>query len=239
MRTSRTIALLVLVVGLAAFLASSKGRKKARKYPSTGYTMLTTQTFYPEDGGEPQLQYSAVRYVTANGEWKWVSTHYHPDGGTQQNTLTSSAEGSYRLNRNDKELDFLGTRSTNPQPDWHDSGFLRSLPQYYRDDSHLGYEVIVHRRENQLTGGYYETYYAPAIGKIPVRTIDYRPGEGKYVTEAFKIELGEPDEELVKYPALSVNYDAMLLRIKSEEEAGNKELANRLRNQLESDKQKH
>ncbi|MEK6299643.1 MAG: hypothetical protein AABO41_02890 [Acidobacteriota bacterium] len=239
MRKLRVISLLILAMGLTALLVNAKRTKTPKKYPGAGYTMMTVETFYPEGGREPELIYSATRFVKANGEWKWISTHIHPDGTIQNNTLASNEDGTYRLSRNEKELDFLGGRSTNPPPDWHDSGFLRSLPQYYGDDSYLGYEVVVHRQKNEATGGYFETYFAPAIGKIPVKTVDYRPGEGRYVTEAVKIEIGEPPDAPVKAANLPVSYKEMSDRINSAEGVGKKEQADVLRRQVEADKHKH
>ena len=201
--------------------------------------MMTVETFYPESAGNPELVYTATRFVKASGEWKWFSTHIHPDGTIQQNTLVSNEDGTYRLNRNDKELEFLGGRSGGSQPDWHDSGFLRSLPQYYGDDSYLGYEVVVHRQKNEATGGYFESYFAPAIGKIPVKTVDYRPGEGKWVTEAVKIEIGEPPDTLVKSANLPVSYKEMSEKINSQDADGKKVQADVLRRQVEADKHKH
>jgi hypothetical protein len=229
----RKLSLIVFVLGMAtvgyAYYATRSQTTKA-----TGFTLYSTISFTRTGSSESKITGTRVRYQKADGSFKQVTTYLKADGtvGKTDTLLGQLGHGVFEIAGNDKVMSFLSPMRSQIPP--VSEAQLRTTHNHHilRDEVILGYKTLVVRiQDNPDSAGYVELYHAPDLQGLPIRTVNVSDA-GMMVIEPTKIQLGEPAESEMSASALPISYDHFEMKIQTLDETGQKEAADKLRQQL-------
>lgn len=186
---------------LALFLASTLHAPAAAPQETSrpAFTLRSRLTVNREDGEKVVLE--EVRYVSSNGNFRLVTTR--EDGSVSGDKLYIRGRGLFLVSHSYKML----RRWSEPLPDAADAPpltaeQLRASPNFLRTETVLGRETYLHRVKDEKTGRpLYDYYFAPELGRTPLKTVEYRDDKAREVSEPVSITFGEPEAALVQPPA--------------------------------------
>jgi hypothetical protein len=206
------------------------------KVSSPAYTMTSTATYAPFDG-PPRLYATYVRHQRRDGLFKLVSTYHQEDGSADRTVTTYGSDGLgvFALDEGRGRLVFRGPLPAALTGDV--AGALRADPHYNREESVAGVGAVVLREEDKEGGGFMETFRAPALGGLVIKSV--RESEGvREVFETTSIEAGDPDQELFDEWRHAADYDDYARKVERERERGRSHEAERLARGLEKAKRR-
>jgi hypothetical protein len=211
----------------AALLAGDQGSSPA-------YTMTSTATFVPV-GGTPRLYATYIRHQRRDGLFKLVSTYHQEDGSADRVVTTYGADGFgiFILDEGQGRLVFRG-----PLPEALTGdvvGALRADPHYNREETVSGVSTVVLREEDEESGGFRETFRAPALGGLVVKNVRESEGE-REVFETTSVEAGDPDPAQFDGWRHDADYGDYARKIERERARGRSHEAERMANGLEKAK---
>ena len=226
-----------LLGAMTAALAYSINHRHSPKPPS-GFTMIQRQTFTPAEGGKPVLKADIQRYQKSDGSWVLMHTYYLPDGTFDKadKGFGQLGRGVFRVDENSKALSFLSPMAAD-QPIFSADAFtehMRKNTRFSREEMVLGYKTLVLHSPGE-EGAYDEIYYAPELQGMIIKNVFAYPF-GVEVIEPTSIALGEPPDSLFAKPDYPVDYRHFEKKIEATEKAGNREVAEQLRQQLQKQK---
>ena len=228
MKKLRFFSILILIIGVFVFSLAMAKRDKDKVYKPTGYIIVSTETV-TRPGGEPTLVNVWTRAVKKTGEWKEIIMGYTGNGNTQLQEVSGGADGV--LKSHGSHNHFLSAWTPNPE-EYYSTRFLKTSPEFVREEMVMGYKTYVLRSGPHADGSYTDRYFSPKIGSPQIKTVDYRPDEGMRVIESVSITIGEPPDDLVTAPQKPIIFDGLKDKIKQLEEAGRHDLAEGWRQQL-------
>jgi hypothetical protein len=241
-RKMHIISTTVFLIGLASFGLAYYSASFAKRPKSVqGFTMISRQSFTPNNGEKTILTGTHVRYQKQDGSWKLVNTYFKSDG-TVRNTDSGFGApdiGVFRVDEGKKQLDFLSSMEVAPQESellmTHEQA-LRSDPRFIKEDEVMGYKTLVLRLPGQDESEFTDIYYAPVFRGIALKRVIVSK-IGVETIEPLSIEVGEPDTAVFSSaPDYPVNYDKFNKKIETMEKMGNMEAAEGLRKQLNQQK---
>jgi TonB family protein len=163
------------------------------------FTLRSRLTVHREDGEKVVLD--EVRYVSSDGNFRLVTTR--ADGSATADKVYVRGRGLFLVSHDYKML----RRWREPLPDATDvppptAEQLRASPNFLRTETVLGRETYLHRVKDEKTGQpLYDYYFAPELGKTPLKTIEYGDGKVREVSEPVSVAFGEPEAAQVQPPA--------------------------------------
>ena len=191
--TLRTLLTLLLVSNLHASAATPQ------ETSHSAFTLRSRLTVHREDGEKVMLD--EVRHVSANGNFRLVTTR--EDGSVSGDKLYVRGRGLFLVSHQHKML----RRWSEPLPDATDAPpptaeQLRASPNFVRAETVLGRETYLHRVKDEKTGQpLFDYYFTPELGRTPLKTIEYRDGKVREVSEPVSVTFGEPEAAQVEPPA--------------------------------------
>lgn len=196
---TKSVVLLLLLMGLGVGAGvAAKLKLVAAAKANSAFTLHSQVTrLNPQDGSAVVSQ--EVRYVSANGDFHAI--HTEADGKVRE-SFFERGRGFFTVNPKDKLL----SQNKNVSPAGVNARSqtaeeLRANPQFIRMDKVLGYTAYVHRVMDEATGlPSTDAYFAPQFGSTPLKLEIYSGGQVVYVTEAVRVQWGEPDAALLKGP---------------------------------------
>ena len=189
-KVTLAVAIAALLAGLLAFRRS---HHTSAKPIASGYTAVMTVL---DDG---KLVSNVLRQVKANGEFLEETDHLNPDGSVSKHTKLAGTltHGAIIIDDANKTLTYVGRAASIHEVTESD---LKALG-YAREDSLLGYRVIVQRRcdaPQRCT----EYWVAPELGSDSIK-VDL-VNDGHHLTkQAVNIVKGEPSFQVPDYPTQS------------------------------------
>lgn len=198
---------------------------------SPAYTMTSTATYVPS-AGPPRLYATYVRHQRRDGLFKLISTYHQEDGSADRAVTTFGADGLgvFALDEGRGRLVFRGPLPEAPTGDV--AGALRADPHYNREETVSGVNTIVLREEDEKSGGFRETFRAPALGGLVVRRV--RESEGaREVFETTSIEAGDPDPAQFDGWRHAADYGDYARKVERERTRGRSHEAERMARGLE------
>jgi len=237
------------LIGLIAFtsaglLARSLGKRQHERYVGAkGWTLKQdVRDVYPDK--ESRVTQRRVEYFAADGRQRSDVYIVEADGSEscQRSTIYDPNLGMFREDPKHRQLIYEEDKMANFGN--IDIDFIRTLPNYVRDQEILGYNCAVFRI-TLPDGDVYERYEAYKLGRYPIKRVSYK-AKAIHMTEPTAIELGAPSEaEFIRNDKWPINFKWFEAKIESysTEAARTKEPktieeANRLRQQLERAKQR-
>ena len=229
----RALSIIVFIVGTVTAGLGYSLNWSMQSTSGLGFTITSKETFTPSDGGTPLLGITKVRYQKSDGTWKEVRTYHNPDGTVKEiNTAFAQiGRGVFQVDEKNRTLTFISFKrvkqldSTTYDP--------RKDPRFIREDSVFGYQTQVLRFPEDDGSGYTEIHLAPALQNFPIKQV-HVSSKGTAVEEPVKIEVGNPPESVFKsLPDWPVKYDDFKDKIQATEDAGNHEMAEQMRHELQ------
>ncbi len=222
------LSLMVFAFGLVSYIRANAARTPK---PSKGSTIYYQEHEY--HGNEPPvLTRISVRLTNAVGQWVEHHLSFGPLGQVARDTTRSDERGVFK--QTDKSLVALGHSAASAGIDLSGYGsisFLRSSPDFVRESEVAGLKTYVWRNSGSTEGEFFEFEYAPETGPIALRIVIAGP-EGRIVTEAVNISLGEPSENVFTSPDLPISLEGLDYRIEQAQEQATMESYKRLRQSL-------
>jgi len=194
-----------------------------------GRTVHFRQT-WTANGGKVTFQAEWTKYTRADGFWKAVQTYYNDDGTVKKVDIQfgSPQKGAaFQVDEQNRLLVVTG-------PIYHASHSLdiakaRLDPSFVREDTLLGYPVVVFRI-SQDSDSYIELYRSLELDDY-LKNI--KANSAGYTTiEADRIILGEPTAEQLTVPDYPVSFDLYKAMIRQAERQGDQERAAAMRQTL-------
>lgn len=187
---------LLVVVAPSAGAAGQEGRRPA-------FTLKSRVTLQMRDGSSVVLD--EVRYVSAGGGFRVVRTG--EDGKVTEEKVFEPGRGFFKV-EHDFELLVKSKHVPEEMPDGPGptAEQLRASPRFLRTESVLGRTAYVHRVPDEKTGEpAADYYYAPELGRVPLKTVLYRAGQPFSVSEPYELSFGEPEAAQLKPPGYEVS----------------------------------
>ena len=190
--TILTLPTLFILVQLAA---PTSARQQA-KHPA--FSLVSRVTVTRPDGKQEVSE--TTRYVSADGSVREISREQ--DGRVSSDYLYESGKGGFNVQSKDRKLvKRFGSppeASGEPLPT---AESLRANPNFAGTEQVLGYTAYVIRQTHK-EGGVRDRdyYYAPELGRTPLKTVRYSGGEVFVVYEPVSVTFGEPEAALMKAP---------------------------------------
>jgi hypothetical protein len=227
----RKLSLVVFILGLAtagfAYYVTS-----SPKPATTGFTLYSRISFTRVGSSESRTTGSRVRYQKSDGSFKQITTYLNADGTAKKPNFLFGllGRGVFEVSGDDKAMSFLSPMRAQIPP--VSEAELRNTHSHdiLRDETLLGYKTIVVRILGD-SSSYTELYHALDLQGLQIKTVEVSDA-GTMVIEPTKIQLGEPAEGDLSMPSLPISYDLFEDKIKTLEERGQSETAERLRQQL-------
>ena len=236
----RAISIAIFVIGAvsAGFAYTQHKRNGPQLRPRKGFTLRTKNTsmpFNPRQPGPLEITHAnSTRYQRSDGTFKQVQIYYNSNDAVVKKEILFGipGQGVFKINNPQGPLEFLSSMRPKEQASYVRVSDGHSHPNFLRDDWVQGYQTYVLRFPED-DGGYFEVYCAPELDGEPLRTVSVEPG-GVSIKEVVEITLGDPDDRVFgPLPNLLVNYDLFKRKIAITEEAGNHEVAEAMKQQLD------
>lgn len=200
-----------------------------RTRQGTARTIHYRQTLTTNDGAKV-LSMEMIKYTRSDGFWKANQVYYNADGSVKTKTSqfgSPEKKAAFQINEEKKLLVVMG-------PIYHsfhsaDMAAVHREPTFLREDMVLGYPVAVfHLVQDEKS--YMETYRSLDLDEN-LRTV-FVNSAGIDTLEADSIALGEPTAEQLRVPDYPVSFDFYKALIRSEEDKGQKDRADTMRQTL-------
>lgn len=198
-----TAAIIVIAVAPDARLATANGRgneaasvssaQDTRQTPHPAFTLTLTRTSTSVQTDQPRLRVTTRRDQRSDGAFRLVHT-FHAEDGSAVRTDTYfgvAGVGTFRVDERRRRLVF-DTPMLDEQPA-NLADFLRSHPQFVREESVHGLNAFVWRRERGE--GFIEEYRALALGGLLVKRVE-ATAAGREIVEPTGVAMGEPSPAL-------------------------------------------
>jgi hypothetical protein len=228
------IAVVVLILGVVftgVGLAVRHHRRVTVQTPATAFRMISKQTFFTNEG-KAVLRFVFTRLQRGDGSWKNVTDAYNEDGSVREtNQLFGiTGRGVFAVNEEQHTLIFKSQKA---------HAFHQLNEEAMRNDAatYLGEQVILgFRCLGQRDPSDTETYISPSLA-FPLKEV-ITTDKGRIVTEAVKIDLGEPSEtEFGEVPNYPLDYSFYEQLIVDTDKRGQHDLANQMRQLEQQSKQ--
>lgn len=232
----RIAALSVFTAGVVTFSLALYSKAKP-KQSVQGFTLYSTMTTTPKDG-QPVKTGTRVRYQRSDGTFKQVTTYYNPDGAVRKTDVLFGEpnHGVFAVDEKAKTTEFISGLKPSSIIISEDD-LLKNHHNIVREDSILGYRVMVARLNDDGNGSYLELYHAPALMGFQIKTVDVNTAGYKLVIEPTKIVLGDPSNaDLSASSNYPIAYNIYEQKIKALEERGENESATEMKHILEASK---
>lgn len=188
---------------LFASLASAAllcGRASAQEKPRhPAFTLVSRFTVTKPDGVREVSE--TTRHVSADGSVRAVRRE--ADGTVASDYLYRSGAGGFYLDHKGKAL----VKSHGAPPEAAGEPLptpegLRAHPDFAGTEVILGHTAYVVRESHRHSGQRdRDNYFAPELGRTPLKTVRYSGGRVLSVSEPVRVTFGEPDPSLLKAPA--------------------------------------
>jgi hypothetical protein len=141
---------------------------------------------------------TCVRYVKSNGEFLADTAYVSPDGAPEKHTkLAGTIEhGAVVIDETNQKLKHAGSAVLLHATTENE---IKALG-FDREESLLGYRVIVQRRCLDQNGHCAEYWLAPDLGGAPLKLELVEPDGTRKTEVATRIVLGEPSFVVPNYP---------------------------------------
>lgn len=191
-----TILTLLMLFAVAQPTAPTSARQQA-KHPA--FTLVSRVTVTRPDGSQKVSE--TTRHVSSDGSVREISREQ--DGTVSGDYLYESGRGGFSVQSKDRKLvKRFGSppeASAGPLPT---AESLRANPDFAGTEQLLGYTAYVIRQTYKEGGGRdRDYYYAPELGRTPLKTVRYSGGKAFVVYEPVSVTFGEPEAALMKAPA--------------------------------------
>jgi hypothetical protein len=173
-------------------------------------TLVSRVTVTRPDGSREVTE--VVRYVSSDGSVRRVRKS--GDGSVTSDYVFEKGRGGFLIRHDEKKL--VKSWMTPPEaidaPPPTAESILKN-PNFLRTETVLGYTAYVVRDLGSgiSSGGgspsdalHSELYFAPELGKTPLKEVHYRDGKVVTVYEPLRVTFGEPDAALMKAPEYEV-----------------------------------
>ena len=198
------------------------------------YTMTSTLTSATA-GGAPRLVANSVRRQRPDGLFQIVTT-YRGEGGSPDRSVTiygADGVGSFALDEARGRLAFRGPLPDAPQGNV--AAALRADPRYDREEAIAGLSTIVLRERDREGGGFTETFHAPALDGLVVKSVR-ESAEGREVFETTAFEAGNPEPSRFDAWRHTADYSHYQWRVAQERGRGHEQEAERMEREAEKAK---
>ena len=175
----------------------------------------------------------AIRYQRSDGTFKVVQLYYDfNEVVVKKNVIFGiPGQGVFGLNSPNGPLEFHSAMPPKEKTSYVRDDDGHSYPSFVRDDTVQGYRTYVLRFQED-DGGYYEMYCAPELDNEPVLTVSMSPGSVG-ITDTVEVIPGDPDDKAFgPLPNFLVSYEFFKSKIAITEKAGNHEIAEAMRREL-------
>lgn len=187
------MAFAVLLTGVITYSRSDGWSSRAKPQLRTGHTIEFRIT---QNG---KVFATSVRYTKSNGEFLEDTNYLNPDGSSASHAKLAGTidRGAVVVDDVNQKLKQAGRAVL-----LHDTteAEIRAIGFVDREESLLGYKVLVQRRcvdQNQECA---EFWLAPDLGGAPLKFDIISPDGGRKTQEATRITLGEPSFVVPNYP---------------------------------------
>jgi hypothetical protein len=229
----RFASLAVLGLGVVALILAYQSRATSQE-GRQGFTLYSTMTTIME-GGTPAITGTRIRYQRADGSFKQVTTYLAPDGTTTKTDILYGLpnRGVFLVEEKEKRIEFISSLSEKSivlsEEDLH--SVHRNI---VREENLLGYRVLVARVGDD--SDYTELYHAPSLMGFQIKTVSANP-TSTLTIEPTKIVLGNPPaSEIANVPRYPMSYLLFEEKIKTVEDRGSAEAAQKMRETLRAAK---
>ena len=157
--------------------------QQAEFYPA--FTLRSQVTDY-DAGGNAVIAFNETRFFSSTGSWRYVGEY---PGGNVIETIYRHREGVYVADNKSRQLIKISEAgSGRPQPATAEQ--LRADPKFIRVEPVLSLLACVHRQK--IDNAIEETYFAPELGRVPLKRITTFANGYKRVEEPLSLEMEEP-----------------------------------------------
>lgn len=201
-------ALTLLALTLITLPAASA--RATRQAKGLALTLVSRVTVTRPDGGREVTE--VVRYVSSDGGVRRIRKN--EDGSVSSDYVFEKGRGGFFIRHDEKRL--VNSWITPPEaigaPPPTAESILKN-PNFLRTETVLGYTAYVVRDLGSgiSSGGgspsdalHSELYFAPELGKTPLKEVHYRDGKVVTVYEPLKVTFGEPAAALMRAPDYEV-----------------------------------
>ena len=192
----KLILLTLLVLTFTVQTPSSARTLQQIKHPAL--TLVSRVTVNRPDGKREVSE--AVRHVSSNGSVRAITKE--ADGRVSSDYLYEAGRGGFYVSSEKKAL----TKSFGAPPEASDEPLptaeqLRAAPNFIGTEQVLGYTTYILRETHKPSGVLdRDHYFAPELGRTPLKTVRYSGGEPFVIYEPVSVTFGEPEAALVKVP---------------------------------------
>lgn len=192
----RDTLLTLLTLFTVAQLTAPAFAQQQKKHPA--FTLVSRVTVTRPDGSQKVSE--TTRYVSSGGSVREISRGQ--DGTVTSDYVYESGRGGFGVLSKDRKLvkrfGSPAEASDGPLPT---AESLRADPNFAGTEQVLGYTAYVIRQMHEGQGGRdRDLYYAPELGRTPLKTVRYSGGEVFVVYEPVSVTFGEPEAALMKAP---------------------------------------
>lgn len=226
MKTFKFISVAVFLLGLSA-LSWTYSQKSKPKWRDLTVRYRLSQTWK----GETRSIGEFVRYVRANGNWKEVQTKFDKDGNVVDSaTLYADHSGLFRVSEKAKTLSYRGTPL--PANFVFDEAKFRQTESFAGDGEYVAGFRTLRNRFTFPNGNVEESMHAPDLNGLVLKRITPIVN-GVQTLEAVDVSTAPVlDEVFGKKPDYPIDYSSFENRIKSVESIGQKEQADKLKEEV-------
>ena len=187
-----TILSLVLAVQLCAPTAAQQ------KAHHPAFTLVSRVTTTRPDGQQEVSE--MTRYVASDGSVRAITKE--ADGTLSSDYLYESGRGGFYVNHEGKKLvkSFGSPPEASGEP-LPTAEQLQADPNFGGTEVILGHTAYLIRMMHRPGERDRDYYYAPELGRTPLKTIRYVDNQAFSVSEPVRITFGEPEAALMKAPA--------------------------------------
>ncbi|HZG54432.1 MAG TPA: energy transducer TonB [Pyrinomonadaceae bacterium] len=192
----RAIVLLGLSFAFVTLLSAPTSAQQQAKHPT--FTLVSRVTVTKPDGKQEVSE--TTRYVSSDGSVREISREQ--DGTVSSDYIYESGRGGFNVQSKDKKLvKRFGSPPEASGGTLPTAESLRADPNFAGTEQILGYTVYIIRQRHKEQGVRdRDLYYAPELGRTPLKTVRYSGGKAFVVYEPVSVTFGEPEAALMKAP---------------------------------------
>lgn len=204
--------LILLALLTLAFVVQPPTSARAPRQSKNLALTLVSRVTVTQPGGRQEVT-EVVRYASSDGSVRRIRKN--EDGSVSSDYVFEKGRGGFFINHDEKRL----VKSWRTPPEAIDvptpitAESIRKNPMFLRTETVLGYTTYVVRDlgsgistgwESPADALHSELYFAPELGKTPLKEVHYRDGKVVTVYEPLQVTFGEPDAALMKAPDYEV-----------------------------------
>lgn len=195
-RFGKIIAVLMFVIGVSLYLNKVMAGKPVKNVPRSFVATYTVTNV--QNGAEPVVSEIQIHTVKSTGDYKFTS--YDVKTGATRN-LIAAGDSVYEIKADG--IRYSGIAWTEEMREkMRSSQFLRSSPQFVREETVAGMRTFVLRGEG--SGDWIEKYYAPETGGTALKTVMNTNNGGYRITEAINVQFRDVSDDEVALPNLPI-----------------------------------